>query len=148
MQFSIYDYKNLLLDGAGKEESLYVGTTATETAYGYMNHAGGKAEGGEISVPYFAEFRIKEVEEEGEPITLTVLGAKAVLDAEGAPQFNADKSPVEPEPEDFVEVGRLVIAEPDADEPIPYRVAVSSNKYKWFKAEVTGGKASAFLLRG
>ena len=60
MLFSIYDYKNLLLDGKtpGKEQALYVGTTAAETAYGYMKPGGGKPGGGEISIPYLVEFRI------------------------------------------------------------------------------------------
>jgi hypothetical protein len=156
-QFSIYDHKNMFLDGsAGMADSnlLYVGTSKSETDYAYMKPgpAGAAAwpEGGQITAPYAAEFRImsqEEPEEPGDPpppVVLTVLGAKAKTDAGGKPQFNADGSPVAPSV--FTVVGQLTVPEPE--DAMSYRVAVSGNKYKWFKVTVTGGKASAFLLRG
>jgi hypothetical protein len=152
MKFSIYDYKNMFLDGteAAEAESraIYVGTTKTEVDYQYMK--GGPAgkpysEGGDISTPYVAEFRLTGVTDPDDPVTLTVLGAKAVVDGNGKPLFTGNSPDA---PTDYTVVGQLTIPEPDAEDPIPYRVAVSSNKYKWFKAKVEGGTASAFLIRG
>jgi hypothetical protein len=135
-QFSIYDHKNMFLDGsAGMADSnlLYVGTSKSETDYAYTRPgpagAAGWPEGGKITVPYVAEFRIM---------------SQTAAETDGKPKFNADGSPVAPS--DFTVVGQLTVPEPE--DALSYRVAVSGNKYKWFKVAVTGGKASAFLLRG
>jgi hypothetical protein len=155
MQFSIYDYKNMFFDGSAANADsnrIYVGTTQSETEYAYLRpRPEGKgtayAEGGDITTPYVAEFRVTEnTVDEGvaSPMTFTVEGAKAVTDADGKPQFNADGSPKVPT--DFTTVGQLTV--PEVEDTTSYRVAVSSNRYKWFKVTVTGGRASAFLLRG
>jgi hypothetical protein len=130
---------------------LYVGTSQSETDYAYMrpgpSGAAGWPEGGQITTPYVAEFRIlsqNSVENVPVPVVLTVLGAKAAAETDGKPQFNADGTPAAPS--DFTAVGQLTVPEPE--DAMSYRVAVSGNKYKWFKVTVTGGKASAFFLRG
>jgi hypothetical protein len=160
MQFSIYDYKNMFLDGTEAAGSagnlLYVGTTAEESAYQYMKPGPAGKEypsGGEVKSPYAVEFRITETSTATangattvKPMVLTVYGAAAVTGADGKPVFAADKSPAVPAA--FEVVGQLTLPEPDAEEPAAYRVAVSSNKYKWFKAGVAGGKAAAHLMRG
>jgi hypothetical protein len=150
-QFSIYDYKNMFLDGSPDmtdSNLLYVGTSKSETDYAYTRPgpagAEGWPEGGQITTPYVAEFRILAQNSAETPVVLTVLGAKAKTYSNGKPQFNADGSPAAPE--DFTVVGQLTVPEPE--DAMSYRVAVSGNKYKWFKVTVTGGKASAFLLRG
>jgi hypothetical protein len=155
MQFSIYDYKNMFLDGSAAmadSNRIYVGTTQSETEYAYLRpRPAGKgaayAEGGDIATPYVVEFRVTENEVNdgvASPMTFYVLGARAVTDADGKPLFNADGSPVVPT--DFTVVGQLTV--PEIEDTTSYRVAVSSNRYKWFKVTVTGGRASAFLLRG
>jgi hypothetical protein len=162
MQFSIYDHKNMFLAGTespgAESNKLYVGTTAKEVEYQYMKPGPAGKEypaGGDVSVPYTAEFRITETTvtagtdgapDKLNPAVLTVLGAPAVTDEAGKPLFNTDGTPKTPA--SFTVVGQLTIPEPDAEEPVAYRVAVSSNKYKWFKAKAEGAKAAAHLVRG
>jgi hypothetical protein len=154
MKFSIYDYKNKFLDGteaAGADSNkIYVGTTKSEADYAYMRPGPAGSSypaGGDVSVPYFVEFRITQGPASGKKLVLTVLGAKAVADAGGKPSFGADGKPAEPAAADFTVVGQLTVPDTAVEEATPYRVAVSSNKYKWFKVTVAEGKASAFLLR-
>jgi hypothetical protein len=153
MKFSIYDYKNKFLDGteaAGADSNkIYVGTTKSEADYAYMRPGPAGSSypaGGDISSPYFVEFRVTQAPAANKTLVLTVYGAKAVTDAGGKPSFGADGEPAEPD--EFSTIGMLTIPGAEVEEATPYRVAVSSNKYKWFMVSVAEGKASAFLLRG
>jgi hypothetical protein len=152
MLFSIYDYQNRFLTGKPDEESasIYTGTTKTEADYGYMRQPPGVvAEGADIGMPYFAEFRIANGEDATGDVTLTVLGAKPVMDGDNKyPTFNDDGTPIEPDNDDYHAVGTLIVAQDEAADPVPHRVAFSDSRHKWFKVEVGGASASAFLLRG
>lgn len=163
MKFSIYDYKNMFLDGSENMTAsnlIYVGTTKTEADYAYMRPAPAGsavvyAEGGDISPPYFVEFRVTANSKKGgdgpdkddpAPMTFTVLGAPAEKDDGGKPLFDGYGGPKVPGDAAFAAVGSLTV--PETEDALSYRVAVSSNRHKWFKATVSGGRASAHLLRG
>lgn len=149
MRFTIYDYQNrFLTPGMAESNALYVGTSAVEKQYGYARQAPGQiVEGGQVGVPYVAEFRIAAPTGGGD-ITLEVLGARPVMDGDsGWPLFDAEGQPVT-EGLSWSPVGTLTIPASEAQDAASHRIAFSDSRNKWFKARISGATGSAFLLRG
>jgi hypothetical protein len=151
IKYSIYDKLNCFgetLDGSTASDNLYVGPGNNPYAYTERN----KAEGGEIGVPYFAEFRLKADATTTKTTTLTVEGAPDTA----SQAADADKNAPPPPPADaaWVQVGGLAIPAGKAATGISYKVAFSDSVNKWFRVKVTPGAGetatlafSAFLLR-
>jgi hypothetical protein len=89
------------------------------------------SEGGQLGIPFFAEFYIDGAPADSSSLTLTVYGAKDNADDSGA-------KPVKPTG-GWNKVGELVIPAGEFDDELRYRVPFSDSKYKWFKAAYTGG---------
>jgi hypothetical protein len=150
-RYTINDYRNFFgtLDESRLkgENTLYVGPGNNPYAYTERN----KAEGGEAGIPYFAEFRLADD---------VTLAKDASLVVEGAPD-NASQSPdadknaaPTPPTSGWQTVGSLVIPAGAWESIVPYRVAFSDSKYKWFRAGLTLNSAetaepvlTAFLHR-
>jgi hypothetical protein len=151
IKYTINDYRNsfgtLSADAPAGENAIYVGPGNNPYAYTERNNAAG----GEVGIPYFAEFRLKAD---------VTLAKAASLTVEGAPDNastdpDSDKNAALPAPTTgWVTVGSLAIAAGAWDSSEPYRVPFSDSKYKWFRARLTLGTSetatpelTAFLHR-
>jgi hypothetical protein len=146
VKYTINDYRNFfgtLKSGQlTAENALYTGPGNNPYAYTERN----KAEGGEIGIPYFAEFRLEDdVTLAKGPASLIVEGAPD--NASQAPDADMNAAPAAPTA-GWQTVGSLVIPKGAWESVVPYRVAFSDSKYKWFRArlELTSGDTGAPVL--
>ena len=134
MKYSINDYLNDFgkATAAGNLPNfIYVGRPANSVSDEKFD-----PQGGEIKIPYFAEFQAVGAPPSGE----------AVLSVEGAPDNHSGTPPAS----GWVQVGSLTVPAGSWKKNSRFSVAFSNSPYKWFRAKTAGtatANVQAFLKR-
>lgn len=143
MKFSIADALNDFgqISATGNlPNNIYVGNNGDKTVHSVFPNGDDRSQGGEIGIPYFAEYSSSK------PLT-----KDTVLTVEGAPDNGGADAPAS----GWVTAGTLTVAAGLWTPGAKFRVAFSDSPYKWFRAKVAfgagetaGAVVSAILYRG